>query len=471
MMLEKVKAAIDKYQLLQPDERVVVGVSGGADSMALLHCLVALGHEYNVGLHVAHLNHMFRPEAVEEARFVTEIAEAWGVSITACNYDVPQYIKEKRLSPQEAAREIRYAFFQKVAEKMGASKIAVGQHADDQAETVLMHLIRGGGAEGLMAIEPLRGKVIRPLLGITRNEIEGYCRINGIPFCQDPSNKKPVYLRNRIRMELIPLLKDKYNPQIVGALGRTACILRDDHHYLEKITTRVYEELVGGVNGEEQHFPLDKFLDLEPSLQRRLVRRCFERLAGKGKNLSYQHVDEVLSLAEKADPGKQVTLPLGYVATRDYTSIRMSISGQDLDKIRDYAYQMVIPGITAIPEIGAQLEAEIIGREALFDPVKATRYEAFLDYQSLELPLIVRLRHCGDRFQPLGMGGASKKLKDYFIDLKVPKDTRDRIPLVVTQKDAVWVVGYRIDERWKVTGSTRLVLHLRYHFLSSEIWT
>ncbi|MHB1127637.1 MAG: tRNA lysidine(34) synthetase TilS [Bacillota bacterium] len=465
-MLDKIRAGIDKYSLLQSGECVVVGVSGGADSMALLHSLIALGPENHLTLHVAHLNHMFRQEAAEEARFVAEIAKAWGVPAIVRNQDVPRYALEQGLSSQEAARIVRYSFFNEVAEKVGATKIAVGQHADDQAETVLMHLIRGGGIEGLMAIEPLRGKVIRPLLEITRQEIEEYCRFHQIPFCQDSSNAKPIYLRNRLRMELIPLLKERYNPQIVGALGRTAHILRDDHHYLESITGKIYNDMVGGEGGKELYFPLDKFLDLEPSLRRRLVRRCFEELAGKGQNLSFHHVDEVLTLAEKANPGKKVNLPKGLVATLEYARIRVGICGQDTARIRDFEYNVVIPGITEIPELGAQIEAKVIGGSTWGINGGASRYEAFLDYNSLAFPLNVRLRRHGDRLQPLGMGGATKKLKDLFIDLKVPRETRDQVPIVVAQDNAVWVVGYRVDERCKVTAATRQVLHLRYQFQS-----
>lgn len=481
-MLKKMKRTIDKFNMIAPGDKILVGVSGGPDSVALLHGLWSLREELRLELNVFHLNHMMRgKEAEEDALFVEELARRFDLPVIVERVDVPRLIREAKASAQEVAREVRYRRFYRAAEKVGAQKIALGHNLNDQAETVLMRLLRGAGTDGLAGIPPVReGKIIRPLLEITRGEIEEYLAQQGLSARLDRSNRKTRYLRNRIRMRLIPLLEKDYNPRVVELLARLAEQAREEAGFLEGAAREAYrrlarEEAADGATGRAGvHLSLAG-LRLEPmAIQRRVVRAALSRAKGDIRRVDFRHVEQVLELARVGRVEATLDLPGGIKARRTYTDLVIELeppgsagpgAGPGEPAAPGEVYTLQVPGLTALPAWGLTMQAELLPGHQAGDMPSAQDPRspvAHLDFHRLSLPLKVRARRPGDRFQPLGLRG-SKKLKDFFIDLKVPRRERDHIPLVVSgeDEDIVWVVGWRIDSRFKVGPQTTHVLVLR----------
>jgi len=475
-MLNKMKRTIDKFKMIAPGEKVLVGVSGGPDSVALLHGLWSLREEFHLKLHVFHLNHMMRgKEAEEDALFVEELARRHGLPVTVERVDVPRLIRGRKAgSAQEVAREVRYQRFYRAAEEVGAQRIALGHNLNDQAETVLMRLLRGAGTDGLAGIPPVReGKIIRPLLEITRREIEEYLARQGLPARLDRSNWKTRYLRNRIRMRLIPLLEKNYNPRVVELLSRLADQAREEAGFMEAAAREAYRRLAREEATDEATEGATVFLPLaslrrEPlALQRRVVRAALSRAKGDTRRVDFRHVEQVLEMAGAGRVEAALDLPGGLRARRTYTDLIIEQEpvtgrGQGEPAAPGEVYTLQIPGFTPLPAWDLTMQAELLPRHQVEGiPGQEPRSPvAHLDYDRITLPLQVRARRPGDRFRPLGLAG-SKKIKDFFIDLKVSRRERDRIPLVVSGEDIVWVVGWRIDDRFKVGPRTSRVLVLR----------
>lgn len=509
-VLEKVRRTVQKYKMLEPGDRVVIGVSGGIDSVVLLHVLRLFSGEYGLYLHVAHLNHMFRgKEAEEDARFVEDLAKSLDLPVTIESFDVHAYAERTGLSSQVAARQVRYDFYRRVARKEEACKIALGHHADDQAETVLMRFLRGSGTTGLAGIPPVRHEVfhgvgnltiIRPLIRVTRAEIQEYCESTKLTYRVDASNVKPCYLRNRVRLELIPFLEREYNPGLRRSLARIADFLRAEDDYLTEKTEEVLASMKSAekLSKDEAKVELDLrvFLEQPFALRRRVVRMVANLLLtggleGWGEDtvirgrdghpeggykegyvegyLEDVHVEGAISLAENSPSGSFLELPGGICVKKEYGKLIMKVlRGRGKAKqapagaVR-FEYNLIVPGITEIPELGFEIEARVEAMPEGENPAGMVvgPYEAILDYDRIgdgEL-LRVRSRRPGDKFHPLGMAG-TKKIKDFFIDAKVPREIREKAPVVVAEDKILWLAGYRIDDRFKVTRETRRILRL-----------
>ncbi|MGB9661719.1 MAG: tRNA lysidine(34) synthetase TilS [Moorellaceae bacterium] len=451
-VLDRVRQTIDRYGLLTKGDTVVVGVSGGPDSLALLHCLLLLREEYGVDLHVAHLNHLLREEAAaREAAFVRELAAGWGLPVTVAARDVRAYQRKRKLSLEEAAREVRYRFLYEVAEKVGAGKIAVGHQADDQAETVLLNLLRGSGLTGLKAMVPRRDRIIRPLLFVTRAEIESYCREKGLTPCWDLSNLDTAYRRNKIRHELLPLLAREYNPGIVLALARTAAILAEENELLEEIAGKALAQIT--LEQGRGFIKIDGkgFSALGAAVQRRVLRQVVLRLGG---GAGFEHI-ETLRVMISTGAGS-LTLPGGLKVQVEEEEARFARVGEEETWAPVFSYPLRVPGITLLPEISRRIRAELAPPPE--NPV-CPPYEAWLDRDRLQGALVVRNWLPGDRFRPLGMKG-TKKLQDLFVDAGIPAAERRRLPVVLCGENIVWVAGVRMAEEFKITPSTREALHL-----------
>ena len=309
MLIAQVKKTIQKHTMLKPEDRVVVGVSGGPDSVALLYALHQLSKSYDLTLHVAHLNHGFRgKEALRDARFVEHLAEEMGLSCMVETYDVPAYKKRRSLSSQEAARIVRYQFLEEVRNKVSATKIALGHNANDQAETLMMWLFRGAGLKGLGGMPPVRGVIIRPLIETTRKEIEEFLSKKNIPFVLDSSNQKNEYVRNRIRQEIFPLLEEHYNPQIVKRLVNTAHILSIENDYLENKAQKVLDEITVSEKGTTVVIGKKELLALPLAMQLRCLRAVLQKVKGDLKRISSIHLYDILGIAASAEPHKVLKL-------------------------------------------------------------------------------------------------------------------------------------------------------------------
>lgn len=465
--LSQVRETIAKYEIFHPGERVVVGVSGGPDSLCLLHLLHRLREELEIALHVAHLHHALRgEEADEDARFVERVATSWGLASTVEKRDVPAYAEREKLAIEEAARHLRYTFLAEVATRVGASSVAVGHNADDQVETIIMHWLRGAGTAGLRGMRPLQRwplpgidlRLVRPLLEIPREEIEAYCQENGLKPRFDRSNLDTTYYRNRIRHELLPLLEG-YNPNIREVIRRAALIIADDHDYLasqgQKAWVRAVREIEGALV-----FDLKVWEELHPSLQRQLLRRAIRNLRSDLRNIDWVHIEEARRAVGEKPAGTEVTLPRGLSLFRSYDTFVMGdmIPLPEMPLIEEEV-RIAVPGRTPLPDW--ELITEVLGEggkeEALNnqDP-----WQGYLDLDQVGQDLVLRGRKPGDRFQPLGMGGRSKPLREFMIDAKIPHHIRDKVPLVVSPQHIIWVAGYRIDERARVTERTGRVLKI-----------
>jgi len=469
-LLSQVRETIAKYEIFNPGEKVVVGVSGGPDSLCLLHLLNRLPKELGITLHVAHLHHALRgEEADEDARFVERLATTWGFPATVEKRDVPAYAEREKLAIEEAARQVRYTFLAEVAERVEASSVAVGHNADDQVETIIMHWLRGAGTAGLRGMRPVQEwplpaidlRLVRPLLEIPREEIEAYCQEHGLRPRFDRSNLDTTYYRNRIRHELLPLL-EKYNPNIREVIRRAALVIADDHDYLAREGQRAWEKVTREMEGALV-FDLQAWEELHPSLQRQLLRQAIRNLRSDLRNIDWVHIEEARRAIGEKPAGTAVTLPRGLTLFRSYDTFVIGDTHPTPEMpLIEEEMKIAVPGRSPLPEGIWEVVTEVlVGEEGKEEAFKnQAPWRGYLDLDQAGRDLILRGRKPGDRFQPLGMGGQSKPLQEFMIDAKIPHHIRDRVPLVVSPQNIVWVAGYRIDERARVTERTERVLKI-----------
>jgi tRNA(Ile)-lysidine synthase len=473
--LDTVRKTISDHHMLVGSDAVVAGVSGGPDSLCLLHMLRELHQELGVSVHVGHLEHGIRGEESQaDAAYVESLARGWGLPVTVEHGDVPGYAAEHKLAIEEAARRVRYLFLGRVARQVGAQCVAVGHNADDQAETILMHLMRGSGLGGLRGMLPVQTlgaepwwsgpmiRLVRPLLEVSRNEIEAYCHQHGLTPRFDRSNLDLTYHRNRIRHELIPHL-ETFNPRIRELLCRSARSIADDYDFLRNQGLEAWERLARE-DDSAITFPLQPWLELHPSLQRQLLREAIHRLRKSLRDITWTHVEQARIGVHEKTAGARITLPQGLFLFVGYDEfvIGEEMQAPDLPLVCAVSLRIEVPGTTVLPDSEWELRAVVVQRDRL--PEEALHHvgpwQAYLDLEQTGDQLTLRGRRGGDRFQPLGMAGKSKSLNAFFIDAKVPQHIRDGLPLVVSPRHIVWVAGYRIDERAKITERTRRVMHL-----------
>ncbi|MDI6893902.1 MAG: tRNA lysidine(34) synthetase TilS [Bacillota bacterium] len=486
----RVLAYVERHGMFSPGDAIVVAVSGGADSVALLHVMGRLAKRMGLRLHAGHLNHLLRADQAEEdARFVADLARSLGIPCTVGREDVAARAASSGTGLEEAGREARYAFLGRLAGDVGARRIALGHTRDDQAETVLMRIIRGAGIEGLAGIPPVRGSIVRPLLRVGHAELEEYCRQQGLTWRVDPYNFDPGYLRNRVRHHLLPCLEEVAGAGVRERLAELAEALRPDVEWLRGVEEQTLAD-VSSRRGEGVLIDLGRLPALPPALRRRVLRRAILTVKRPGRQVGLAHVQAVLDLlggrAVPEDEGglagarstghrpaaEEVHLPGGVVArlTPDGLALEPAPGEAGRPK-RDegatvgYRYRLPVPGLVEVPEAGLLIHAAVVR-----DPVQAIGHlarRALLDYNKTGAQLLVRSWRPGDRFFPLGME-SPKKLHDFFVDEKVPRVQRQRIPLVLSGDEIIWVVGYRIDHRYRVTPATREALVLEACDLEEE---
>ncbi|GAB6085589.1 tRNA lysidine(34) synthetase TilS [Alkaliphilus crotonatoxidans] len=464
-VIDKIKETIDLNHLLKRGDKVVVAVSGGPDSVCLLHGLYSLQKVYDIQLYAAHLNHNFRGiEAHKDAQYVTQLCEGLNIMCFVKSVDVPGYAKEKGLSMEEAGRIQRYRFFDEIAQRVGAEKVAVAHNLNDQAETVLMRLIRGAGLQGLSAIQHRRDQIIRPLLDVSRQEIEAYCQEYKLHPRIDQSNLEPIYHRNKIRLHLIPHLESEYNPKIIEALGRTAALLRQDHDFIDQQARDMYNILKTNENQKTISFAIHGLINLHTALLTRIFRLTVEELAGKGEGIEFKHIDLLQNFLKLDGSGKQIQLPLGITVKKSYHRVIFTTNVTEAEQ--RFHYTVEAPGETYIQELNGTFRFKILEKKELKGYPKEPYLKAF-DYDKVSKGLHIRNRREGDRFVPLGAKG-SKKLKDFMIDHKVEREKREQVPILCDGENIMWVVGYRISELYKITNKTKRILMVEYLEASSE---
>ncbi len=459
MLVDKVRKTIDRYRLLERGDRVIVGVSAGVDSMVLLHILNSLRPDFSLSLIIAHLNHGLRPvESEIEAALVREESLRLGLPFEYRQFDVKAFQESGGFSPQDAARRVRFQFFHDLCDKYGGGKIALGHHADDQVETILLRLMRGSGLKGLKGMLPMRQKrVIRPLLEVWREEIERFARENAIAFLTDSSNKKQDYLRNRLRLNLIPLIEKDYQSGFRQTLLRTSALLREENDFIEQETGKAYQKIAHKKRGEVV-FGFSAYQSLHPAIQWRVLQKILEEMeAGLSRVESgWSDVNLVYRRLLEARASFVLELSHGLCLEKRYDTVLLRRGKPKT--ILPFEVELHIPGRTYLKEI----EREVVVEERDWDgseTVHESSNTALLDYEKVRLPLKLRNFRPGDWFHPLGAKG-TQKLKEFFIDHKIPKMERASIPLLVSGEMIVWVGGHRIDERFKVTPHTRRLLRV-----------
>ena len=449
---------------------LVVAVSGGPDSSTLLLALHRLAASHQVELHVAHLIHDLRgQESDEDAQFVAGMAEDLSLPVTVHRADPVAYQRENRISSfEQATRELRYAFLADTARRLDASAVAVGHTRDDQAETVLQHLLRGAGLTGLAGMRevtpwpwsghPPKLELFRPLLQVTKPETEEYCRSLGRPFRTDSENTQPYFNRNRVRHKLLPLLAREYNPRVQEALVRLSAIAALDLDYLEQQCGLLWDQAAtnpGPPGGEHVELDLSILLSAHAALRRMLLKKAYVTLAGDPRRLQEDHISAMAQALEREAPEATLSLPRGIWFHRTRRSVVFSQSPKPpcfLPKFRDN-HTLSLPQVPGICVETLAGPWTVTVQLALFPPAKSaagpTPMVAHLDPGLVSQGLTVRTRLPGDKFRPLGMKN-EKKLQDFFVDAKVPRGWRGRIPLLVSDQGIAWVVGCRIADWAKV---------------------
>jgi len=432
---------------------VLVAVSGGADSVALLDILAQL-EDLQLHLVVAHLNHGLRGAASDaDELFVSGLAHQYGLPFVVRRADVAALAKASRLSLEDAGRRARYDFFAETARDHGATSIAVAHHLDDQAETVLIRLLRGAGGSGLRAMASGSGAMVkRPLLAVSRGELEQYLRFRGLSYRTDATNADTAILRNSIRHELIPFLK-KYNPKVSERLAATAEILSCDEELLEQVTEGAYARLASS-------HAAAIVLEIEPlareprGLRLRLYRRALFELRGDLKHIGLAHLDAIDRLVGAVRPSARLKLPGNCFVSRSYG--RVSFAAAQLPA--DAGWDLAVPGEGSyrLPD-GRRLLVQRVQHPCVLDP--GSRRVAYLDPDQAPFPWLLRSFAPGDRFRPLGMGGA-QKVKELFINEKIPLDERRRIPLLLSCGRILWVVGVRVGDEARLTAATGAALRV-----------
>jgi len=471
-LIEKVIKTIEKYRMLQEGDKVIIGVSGGPDSVCLADILCKIKGQLNLSLIVAHVHHgIRREEADRDANFVRQQACHWNLPFEQLSISVPEIAKARRLSIEQAGRVERYQYFKKLLGIHQAQKIALGHNADDQVETILMRLIRGCGLRGLGGIPARRGTFIRPLIECTRQEIEGYCERNNISYYLDSSNKEPDYLRNKIRLQLIPLLSKDYNPAITKNVLQLQAIVRDELDFSEGISEQYYLSVVKQEPGSAVFLDNNRLKELPDGAQRSVIRRALKHLNYYLEDIQFNHVEAVRMMCLKGEGEKILDLPGGIKVIKSYQDIIFGLAS-DLkitNKEKEFKiieYELAINGETEISALGLKFITKIkdfhcsdLDYKKLIK--EADKNKAYLDYDKLNLPLKTRNRRPGDKFQPLN-SNFFKKVKSYFIDQKIDRYKRERVMLIVDNSERIaWIAGYQIDNRFKITGNTTRILYIQ----------
>ena len=482
-MLETVTSYIERHHLLPEAGEIVVGVSGGADSLCLLHLLHRLcgpGKRYpGLRLQVAHLNHKLRGEAgTRDAAVVARIAAGWELPVTIGEVDVPALARQERRSLEDTARAARYRFLRQVAQ---GQPIAVAHHADDQVETLLLHWLRGAGLAGMVGMLPRQQNIIRPLLEVSHAETVAYCRRHGIVPVEDASNTDPHFLRNRIRHELLPLL-ESLNPGIRATLLRAADVMRIDAGWIKEQIDACWLDIVIAEHDTNIRLSLGALLVLPLSIQRHLLRRVTARLCAGQSPLELRHYMLIEDLLHRKNTGERLVLDLPHrlLIAREadqvlFERLQIDVAKQPLPvQEENSAALLPIPGRTPVPGTSWLAVAETLPGELLQEVRSALSREdwsavwqllpptsdaAYVDADVVGTSLEVRVRRPGDRMQPLGMAH-EKKVQDVLVDKHVARADRSRIPLFLSAFHSVWLAGVCLDDRVRLTSKTRRILRL-----------
>lgn len=458
MIIDKVRSTINKYNLLQEGDKVVLGLSGGPDSVCLLHILKQLESEYKICIYAAHLNHQIRGiEAQMDAMYISNLCDSLGVKFFVKSIDVPKYCNENGLSIEEGARKLRYEMFYEIKEKTNSNKIAVGHNINDQVETILMRMMRGTGLQGLKGIDHKRDDVIiRPILDINRSDIEKYCEEHNLNPRIDSTNLENIYTRNKIRLDLIPYMKENFNENIVEAIARMGNNLKSDSDYIEQEALKMFNE-VSKTNDDSIEINLDKYSNLHISIKSRIIRSAIKYILGDTNFVDQKHIEDVFELENDKKIDKHIVLPRGLFVYRKKNTLLLT-NKEIIHEEIEFSYKLPKEGFVKIKELGLCVETQVISIER-FRSMKVDKSSKGFDFDKFKGGIVVRSRKSGDKIK---LSGGSKKIKDLFIDLKIPREERCTIPLIADDESIACVGNYRFSENHKIDINTKEVLKVSF---------
>ncbi len=459
MIVDRVRSTINKYSLLEKGDKVVLGLSGGPDSVCLLHILKQLESEYNISIYAAHLNHQIRGiEAQKDVMYISQLCDSLGVKFFVKSINVPKYCEENGLSIEEGARKLRYEMFYEIKQKTKSNKIAIGHNLNDQAETILMRMMRGTGLQGLKGIDYKRDDtIIRPILDIERSSIEAYCEQHNLNPRIDSTNLENIYTRNKIRLDLIPYMQENFNNNIIECICRMGNNLKLDSDYIEQEGINKFKEVSKLQSDEKVEIVLDKYINLHKSIKSRIIRNSIKYILGDTNFVDQKHIEDILELEDDDKINKKLVLPRGLFVYRNNESILFTNKEITYEEI-EYSYRLPKDGVIKIKELGVFVETKTISIER-FKSMKVDKSSKVFDLDKFKGGMVVRNRESGDKIK---LSGGSKKLKNLFIDLKIPREERCKVPVVVDENEVVCVGNYKMSENYKIDAHTKEVLKITF---------
>jgi len=453
-LLSEFEKFIRENCLVSRNEKLLLGVSGGVDSVVLLNLFLIIKNEWNLSISVAHLNHMLRGRyADRDEFFVRDIARQWGVAFYSRRADVREFSRTERCSIEEGARRVRFEFLNDILSRIGYDNIALGHQANDQAETVVMNLLRGSGIRGLRGIRPRSGRVIHPLLFATREMIEEHAHRNNLPYVEDATNKKRHYMRNRIRLDIVKRMEKVMGSHIIKGICRSSISALEVEELLEKETEVAWKSAVSVKSSDEIILDINRFLGYLKAVQKYILIRIIETIFFHRQIRSFE-IDRIYDLICHGKSGSRVILEKGFMAVRSGDTVAFIKRREPFRPVN-----VRVNGSVTIKGLGLRITTSLIEWRGNRIPQMGNPDVELFDYDKLSFPLVLRSYRMGDRFYPLGMRG-KKKLKEFFIDSKIPVYYRSSVPLLTSGEDIVWIVGHRIDERFRITEETRRALKI-----------
>ena len=445
-MYQKVKAYVKKWHMLQKEDGVIAGISGGADSVCLLFMLLKLQKELGFALMAVHVNHGIRgAEAERDEAYVKRLCRQWNVRLKVYRENVPAYAKEHGMTEEEAGRDIRRTCFCKVLKEWGGTKIALAHHENDNVETLLWNLCRGTGIRGLGGIAPVNDVWIRPLLCVKRREIESYLKKRGISYCPDTTNADRRYMRNRIRMDVIPYLEDCVNTESVSHMGKTMERMYELEQYILEEVGQYKESCTGWKNGR-RIIRQTEYTKIPKALRDNVLHAILCETAGRRKDIEEVHVQMLRDLFTK-QVGKKIDLPYGVTAIRTYEGVR---------------FEKNIPEASYAGDENELFSIRVFDREPGNVTFPEKIYTKWFDYDIIKNTVKIRHRIAGDSIV-INRYGGRKKLKQYFTDQKVPQEDRDKIWIAADGDEVLWIVGYRQSQKYQITEKTTKILEIQYY--------
>ena len=470
LLLSQIKENISAYDLVKPGFHVIVGISGGADSVCLLKSITELREEFGLSITAVHVNHMLRgSESDLDEYFVSSLCEEMKVPLRSYQVDVGKVSRASGVSLEEAGRDVRYEIFFRLRDEICADVIAVAHHMDDNAETVLMNIIRGCGLDGLSGMDFKNHSVIRPLLNITRQEILAYLSDHSLAYRTDSSNLSNDFFRNKVRNKLFPYIREQFSSEPVRLLNRLSMLARTDSDYLNEVALNAYHAAHRTDEEGNILFDVPYLLEKGVAISRRLIRFAWENLTGCMKGLELVHIEQISALIKQNVTGKSICLPKEITARISYGTLLMGKITGSLQAA--YCYSPNIPGVTTIKEASGALRTQVLNKtdylsQYVLCELKENATTQIFDYLKINGGINMRNRRNGDRIRPYQSPG-EKKLKEFFIDHKIPASRRDNIPLLAVGKQIIWVVGMRTGAEFKIDNDTEQFLILSWTDLSS----